>query len=104
MQKQQRPLVLLYLIVTVVVYVLMNMELRHRSQIDNIRVAKEALLVADTIASMVEKKVMDSIKAQLEDVQTRLKKDSMELRKLRQQNARLEKLYRDIDVSDRPHY
>lgn len=75
-----------------------------QDQFNRIERNTDKIIQIDSIARVLEERIMDSLESKFEQVEVRIKRDSMEIVKIRRANARLEKSFRDIDVSDRPRY
>lgn len=74
------------------------------TNVDDVKKERQQIINKDSLAREIEKKILDSIGVRIGGLESRIKQDSIDLRKLRIQNDRLEKLYRNIDLSDRPEF
>ena len=75
-----------------------------QQQFEMIQRNSNRIIRVDSLAREVEKMVIDSLKDWREGVEQRQRLDSIEIQKLRRQNEKLEKAYRDLDFSDRPRF
>jgi len=85
------------------IFIFVVREVRER-KIQAIKEDTEKIITRDSIARVIHKQVMDSLAGWKKRVDDRIKADSIEVRKIRKQNDKLERAFRDIDISDRPRF